>query len=97
MHADGVSSSSLGGERDCRVEPFGVGDVGTMYRLHCPMALGGRGAIWFQDNDDTRNPYYGATMLKCADEVEAIVPSSTAPHADESHADESRIGAHGDH
>jgi len=47
-----------------------------VYELHCPMAFGGRGALWLQDNDQTRNPYYGATMLKCADRVELILPEN---------------------
>ncbi len=51
---------------------FGFGQAVTVYELHCPMAFNGRGAVWYQDNDDVRNPYYGATMLKCADRVEQV-------------------------
>jgi Cu(I)/Ag(I) efflux system membrane fusion protein len=67
-----ASFSQLSDELGVLINTFGVGNVGPVYRLHCPMAFEGRGAIWFQDNDQTRNPYYGATMLKCADEVEEI-------------------------
>jgi hypothetical protein len=37
------------------------------------MAFQGKGAIWYQDSDQVRNPYFGSTMLKCADRVEQIV------------------------
>jgi len=40
--------------------------------FHCPMALE-RGADWIDfKGDPTRNPYYGADMLQCGDEVRAI-------------------------
>jgi len=40
--------------------------------FHCPMALGD-GADWIDfKGDSTRNPYYGASMLKCGDETNAI-------------------------
>jgi Cu(I)/Ag(I) efflux system membrane fusion protein len=72
------------------VRSFGVGDVGKIYELHCPMAFEGRGAIWLQDSKQTRNPYYGATMLKCADRVKLISPPQdtqppTDPHAGNDH------------
>lgn len=40
--------------------------------FHCPMATGD-GADWIDfKGDPTRNPYYGASMLKCGDETNAI-------------------------
>ncbi len=36
------------------------------------MAFEGRGATWIQADSAVRNPYYGATMLKCADRVEKL-------------------------
>ena len=51
---------------------FGFGEAGPIYELHCPMAFQGKGAIWYQDNEQVRNPYYGAQMLKCADRVEKL-------------------------
>ncbi len=36
------------------------------------MAFEGRGAIWYQAGEDVRNPYFGSTMLKCADRVEKV-------------------------
>ena len=51
---------------------FGLDSSQTVYRVHCPMAFDNRGAIWLQADDEVRNPYFGARMLKCADEVERI-------------------------
>jgi hypothetical protein len=69
---------------------FGFGSSESVFELHCPMAFEGRGGIWYQNSDQVRNPYYGATMLKCADRVEAITIDepleSTQPGAhDHSH------------
>ncbi len=70
---------------------FGFGQSGPIFELHCSMAFQGRGATWYQDNDDTLNPYFGAAMLKCADRVEKVShsgskPSAQAePHTDHSH------------
>ncbi|MHC4398943.1 MAG: efflux RND transporter periplasmic adaptor subunit [Planctomycetota bacterium] len=61
---------------------FGFGEASPVYELHCPMAFQNRGAVWYQDNDQVRNPYYGSTMLKCADRVEEIVHDE--PIVDES-------------
>ena len=61
------------------VQKFGVTSAGDIYELHCPMAFDGRGATWLQSNDQTRNPYYGASMLTCADRVRKL---ETAKHAD---------------
>ncbi len=52
---------------------FGFGQAASVYELHCPMAFEGEGANWYQDNDQPQNPYYGASMLQCADRVEQIV------------------------
>jgi len=51
---------------------FGFGERSPIYELHCPMAFQGRGAIWYQNSDQVRNPYFGSTMLKCADRVDRI-------------------------
>ena len=42
------------------------------------MAFGNKGAIWLQKDDQTRNPYFGSTMLKCADRVEKVVHDEPA-------------------
>ncbi len=64
-------------------QAFGFGDVGPVYELHCPMAFDGRGAIWYQNNDVVHNPYYGASMLSCADRVEQITRDSQIGSVDD--------------
>jgi len=51
---------------------FGFPNSDQLFELHCPMAFDGRGASWIQSDDAVRNPYYGASMLKCADKVESL-------------------------
>lgn len=42
----------------------------TMHEMHCPMAFGGKGASWLQkSSDEVQNPYFGAKMPHCGDEV----------------------------
>ena len=65
--------SPLSQEIGVLAKSFGFGEAGPVYELHCPMAFDGRGAIWYQDNNVARNPYYGSAMLKCADRVQEIV------------------------
>lgn len=50
---------------------FGSGKT-PVFRFHCPMAFDNKGAYWLQDNDNTRNPYFGASMLLCKDSVETL-------------------------
>ena len=40
-----------------------------------------KGAIWYQGTDQAQNPYFGSTMLECADRVERI-EHTAAPHQD---------------
>jgi Cu(I)/Ag(I) efflux system membrane fusion protein len=54
------------------VRAFGVTQTPPLLRFHCPMARDGRGADWLQSGKTTANPYYGAAMLKCGDEVEML-------------------------
>jgi Cu(I)/Ag(I) efflux system membrane fusion protein len=61
--------SPLSDEIAALVRTFGFGEGGPIYQFHCPMAFQGRGAIWLQNDDQPRNPYYGSTMLRCADRV----------------------------
>ncbi|MFT7669207.1 MAG: Cu(I)/Ag(I) efflux system membrane fusion protein [Planctomycetota bacterium] len=46
-----------------------AGDAGV---FHCPMALDGDGADWIQMGDETSNPYYGDSMLRCGSRTEFI-------------------------
>jgi len=52
---------------------FGSPMDGPLYALRCPMAFGGRGAMWLQSDREVRNPYFGAAMPKCGD-VEEMIP-----------------------
>jgi Cu(I)/Ag(I) efflux system membrane fusion protein len=54
------------------VRAFGVTQTPPLLRFHCPIARDGRGADWLQSGKTTANPYYGAAMLKCGDEVEML-------------------------
>jgi Cu(I)/Ag(I) efflux system membrane fusion protein len=56
---------------------FGLPEAGPVYRLHCPMALGGAEADWLQPDRETRNPFFGAAMLGCGDVVETIRTAET--------------------
>lgn len=64
--------ASLSGVMQVLAMSFGFGDDQPVFLLHCPMAFNNKGAIWLQHNAETRNPYFGATMLKCADRNELI-------------------------
>ncbi len=62
----------LSEEMSVLVRALGAVGVSRVYQYHCPMALGGRGAIWLQVDQKVRNPYFGSTMLGCYDRVEPI-------------------------
>jgi membrane fusion protein, copper/silver efflux system len=64
--------SQLSGEMEVLVHRFGAGPAGPVYRVHCPMAMSNQGAWWLQQSEEIRNPYFGATMLKCHDRFEKI-------------------------
>ena len=42
-----------------------VGTDKTLYQDFCPMANGGKGAIWLSEIKDIKNPFYGSKMLTC--------------------------------
>jgi len=64
--------ASLSGVAQVLAVSFGFGDTTSVFQHHCPMAFGNSGAIWLQTDDKSRNPYFGTTMLQCADRVEQI-------------------------
>lgn len=37
----------------------------TLYQDHCPMFNDGKGAVWFSEKEEIKNPYYGSKMLTC--------------------------------
>ena len=44
----------------------------TYFKMHCPMAFDNNGAFWLQKDKETRNPYFGESMLTCKDSIEEI-------------------------
>jgi RND family efflux transporter MFP subunit len=79
--------SPLSQEIGVLAKTFGFGKANTVFELHCPMAFQGKGAVWYQDSDETRNPYFGSTMLKCADRVDRIVhDEAPMPDMHENHS-----------
>jgi Cu(I)/Ag(I) efflux system membrane fusion protein len=54
------------------VKQFGVYPAKTLYKFNCPMAFDNKGADWLQMDEDIRNPYFGASMLKCGQVIEEI-------------------------
>ena len=71
-----VAFASFSDEIGVLIKKFGSDQLGKVYELHCPMALDGQGAIWFQNQESTKNPYYGSAMLECSDRVELIFPAA---------------------
>jgi len=53
------------------LQKFGAKGV-DVYELHCPMAFDGRGATWLQKHDQPQNPYFGQSMLGCADRIRKV-------------------------
>jgi len=49
------------------VVSFHAGQVGSLNKAHCPMALGNRGGTWLQRGDMIENAYFGAVMHRCGD------------------------------
>jgi len=54
------------------VVQFGIPETQQLYRIHCPMAFNNKGADWLQADKEIRNPYFGASMLKCGEIVRTI-------------------------
>ncbi len=46
---------------------LGVFLDGPLYELRCPMAFDGKGAHWLQQDENVRNPYFGAAMYTCGE------------------------------
>jgi Cu(I)/Ag(I) efflux system membrane fusion protein len=44
----------------------------SLYVLRCPMANKSEGASWLSFSKEVKNPYYGASMLKCGSVIDSI-------------------------
>lgn len=47
------------------IDHVGTSGKQALFSAHCPMAFGGKGGDWVQDNQTVLNPYYGSMMLRC--------------------------------
>ena len=47
-------------------------DDAPVYVARCPMAFGGKGGTWLQDNKTIANPYYGSMMLRCGSVIKEV-------------------------
>jgi Cu(I)/Ag(I) efflux system membrane fusion protein len=63
---------TLSNELIAVVSQFEVPKTRQLYRIHCPMAFNNKGADWLQADKDIRNPYFGASMLKCGEVTKEI-------------------------
>ena len=45
---------------------------GTVYYQYCPMASGDKGAFWFSNIREIKNPYFGEAMLGCGETRETL-------------------------
>lgn len=53
------------------VELFGLTSE-KAYRAYCPMAFNDKGAYWLSEFEEIKNPYFGASMLKCGENREVF-------------------------
>lgn len=61
---------------------FGHRAQTPVVEMFCPMALNNKGAMWLQDNEELKNPYFGASMLRCG-ETRRTHPAVGKPAGDE--------------
>lgn len=45
----------------------------STFVFHCPMAFEGKGASWLQQTEQTANPYYGSSMLRCGKMTDTLM------------------------
>ena len=72
------------------IDSLGIGPGNPVYKIHCPMALGGSGADWLQGTKITLNPYFGGEMPTCGTlmgrvdhATESSASASTGPQVNE--------------
>ncbi|BAX82420.1 efflux RND transporter periplasmic adaptor subunit [Labilibaculum antarcticum] len=53
------------------IKAFGLNKVTTYYQF-CPMANDNKGAYWFSNSEEIKNPYYGEDMIGCGEVKETI-------------------------
>lgn len=63
IHHQREHLSSLSEDLKDLIDLFGTSQ--TLYQDHCPMFNDNKGAVWFSENKEIKNPYYGSKMLTC--------------------------------
>ena len=58
------------------VDHVGTTGKSDVIKMMCPMAFGGKGGEWLQNNDDLANPYFGSMMYKCGSIVEQLADAT---------------------
>ena len=72
-HAEHISESDIAHQREhFKVLSKDMADMiaitgtsMTIYEQYCPMYDNNKGGAWLSMNEEIRNPYFGAKMLKC--------------------------------
>ena len=59
---------------------FGHGGDQTFYEIFCSMAFDKAGAVWLQTEKEVKNPYFGASMLRCGEVRSEMKPVSQTQH-----------------
>jgi hypothetical protein len=72
IEAARTAFAPLSEQMEKAVRTFGSGGLAPVYRLHCPMAFGSRGAYWLQPREQVNNPYYGERMLRCGSVTDTL-------------------------
>ncbi|WP_373059728.1 DUF3347 domain-containing protein [Zunongwangia sp. H14] len=56
------------------IQPLLKGAItsGEIYKQYCPMAFEGKGAYWYSNTKEIRNPYFGEKMLNCGRTEETL-------------------------
>lgn len=80
-------------ERAARL--FGPFPRHAVRKFFCPMAFDNKGAAWLQDSEELLNPYFGAAMLTCGEELEVIWTGETDEGAHD--GEDTHGGEHGGH
>jgi Cu(I)/Ag(I) efflux system membrane fusion protein len=63
---------TLSNELIAVVKQFDISENQQLFRIYCPMSFNNKGADWLQADNEIRNPYFGASMLKCGEVTEEI-------------------------
>ena len=60
------------------VKSFGVEIRGDLFLHYCPMARDNKGGWWLSSKPEIENPFFGASMYSCGENLEALARSAKA-------------------